>query len=132
MAALHSPKAPGWLSGGATKPAPFSGARKAIRLMRWVLMAMVLAFAAYALTTYGTYTIPGKYQPKEAGPLSPDVEKGDTILLQNFNFGRSPKLYDIVVYREPGKGRDEPSGLVGRVLGMPGDKLERVGPQHGL
>ncbi|MCC6573950.1 MAG: hypothetical protein IT462_09165 [Planctomycetes bacterium] len=118
----------GWLSGQAAKPQPFSGARKGIRVARWVLMAVVLAFGGYALTTYSTYTIPGKYVKNELGPLSPDVEKGDSLLLQNLNFGRTPKLYDIVVYRQPGKPAGEPADLIGRIMGVAGEKLERVGP----
>lgn len=117
----------GWLSGG-QKRAPMAGARRAIIGLRWVLMLVTLVFAAYILTTYSLYTVPGEYDLREAAPLRPDVEKGDTLLLQNFNFGRTPRLHDIVAYRQPGSGRDAAASLIGRIAGMPGEKLERVGP----
>ncbi len=120
-------RAPGWLT-PKPKTTYFAGLRRGITAVRWVLSAIVLVFGVYIFLTYGAYTVPGKREPNEMGPLSPDVEKGDSLLLQRFNLGRTPHLHDIVIYREPGKGADEPSSLIGRIAGLPGEKIERAGP----
>lgn len=130
MTQVKDPDPPrrGLLAPHPARPVHFLGVRRAIRWMRWGLMAFTLFFAAYILTTYGLYTVPGDYRAGEIGPVSPDVEKGDTLVLQNFNFGRSPRIGDIVIYRRPGAGREDPADLIGRVAGVGGEKLERVGP----
>lgn len=106
------------------------GARRWIRRARILLAACVLLLGVYAWLSYRLYTLPGQYDEtiKTAQAPVEGVMPGDTLLLQNLNLWREPKLGDLVIYDHPDPKDGAPGSLIGRVVGMPGEKVERRGP----
>lgn len=107
-----------------------AGARRWFRRARLVLGAMVLLLGVYAWLSYRLYTLPGSYDPRSRTEQSPvdGVQPGDTVLLQNLNLWRSPKLGDVVLYHNPKTADGSPETLIGRIVGLPGEMVSRAGP----
>lgn len=105
-------------------------ARRWIRRGRLLLAGCVLLLGLYAWLSYRLYTLPGQYDEtiKTAQAPVEGVMPGDTLLLQNLNLWRDPKLGDLVIYDHPDPKDGAPGSLIGRVVGMPGEKVERRGP----
>ncbi|MBE7493296.1 MAG: hypothetical protein HS108_16255 [Planctomycetes bacterium] len=106
------------------------GVRRWVRLARVVLTVGVLLLGAYAWLSYRLYTLPGTADPQARTAQAPveGVLPGDTLLLQNLNLWREPKLGDLVIYTNPEPRDGAPESLLGRVAGLPGERLERQGP----
>lgn len=105
-------------------------ARRWIRRLRVVMGLCVLLLGVYAWVSYRLYTLPGVYDPAIRTAQFPmeGLMPGDTVVLQNLNLWREPKLGDIVIYRNPRPEDGAPESLVGRIAGLPGESLKRVGP----
>lgn len=98
-------------------------ARRIVKRLRLVLAMVVGLLALYAALSYRVFTVPGEYDAKRAEKFPVcGIEPGDSLLLQNLNLWREPRLGDVVVYRP--KGDDD---WIGRIAGMPGERLERTG-----
>ncbi|MCA8918074.1 MAG: hypothetical protein KDB32_03270 [Planctomycetes bacterium] len=106
------------------------GVRKTLRRVRVGFALVTLTLAGYIFLSYGIYTVPGEYHASSTKIQSPisDVQPGDTLVLLNLNLWREPKLGDVVIYDHPNPRDGVPSQLIGRVAGLPGETLTRVGP----
>lgn len=105
------------------KLAAVRGARRWIKRARWVLAACLLLIGGYAALSYRAYTLPATAAPPVHG-----LEAGDVLLLQVLNFGREPRLGDIVIYRHAAATDGAPESLIGRVVGLPAESVARQGP----
>lgn len=112
------------------KRAKARGVRKTLRWVRVGFALITLTLAGYIFLSYGIYTVPGEYHASSTKIQSPisEVQPGDTLVLLNLNLWREPKLGDIVIYDHPNPRDGVPSQLIGRIAGMPGETLTRVGP----
>ncbi|MEE9312590.1 MAG: signal peptidase I [Planctomycetota bacterium] len=110
----------------ASKRAKIAGVRRWIRRGRWIFSGVVALLLVYSVYSYGFYTVPGRYNPDSKTPQSPihDVQPEDILLLQKLNLWREPKVGDVIIYKAP----DGTKTYVGRVAGLPGEKLKRIGP----
>ncbi|MBX3473421.1 MAG: hypothetical protein KF754_03495 [Planctomycetes bacterium] len=107
-----------------------AGVRRWIRRLRLVMGAAVLLLGVYAWLSYRLYTLPGTFDPKLRTAQFPmeGLQPGDTVVLQNLNLWREPKLGDVVIYRNTNPTDGAPESLIGRVVGMPGESVQRRGP----
>ncbi len=107
-----------------------AGVRRWFRRARMFLGALVLLLGVYAWMSYRLYTLPGSYNPKARTQQSPidGIAPGDTLLLQNLNLWRSPKLGDVVLYHNPKPADGSAETLIGRIAGLPGETVRRTGP----
>lgn len=110
----------------AKKRAKIAGVRRWIKRGRWVFSGVVALLFVYSVYSYSFYTVPGRYNPDSQTPQSPihDVQPADILLLQKLNLWREPKVGDVIIY----KASDGTKTYVGRVAGLPGEKLKRIGP----
>src|SRR5690606_23957259 len=106
------------------------GAKRWIRRVRWALGAALVLVGLYAFISYKLYTVPGEYNPASKLVQTPidDVQKGDTLLLMNLNLWRDPKVGDVVFYDHPAPRDGVPETMIGRIAGLPGESVRRVGP----
>jgi len=106
------------------------GVRKWMRRARIVMAGCVLLLGVYAWLSYRIYSLPGVYDPAVKTAQAPveGVMPGDTLVLQNLNLWRDPKVGDLVIYRNPNPRDGAPESLIGRVVGMPGETVLRRGP----
>jgi len=114
----------------ARRPKPLAGARRWFRRIRLVLAVPLLLILIYIILSYTVYTVPGTHNPESRRVQSPieDVRKGDMLLLLKLNLWRDPRLHDIVIYEHPNPGDGVPTDLIGRIQGLPGETVVRVGP----
>lgn len=112
------------------KRAKVKGVRRWIRKARILFAVFTVLLAGYIFLSYGVYTVPGEFHASSNKIQSPvsEVQPGDTLVLLNMNLWREPKLGDIVIYDHPNPRDGVPGQLIGRIAGMPGEKLVRVGP----
>ncbi|MHC4841209.1 MAG: signal peptidase I [Planctomycetota bacterium] len=108
------------------KRAKMAGVKRWIRRGKWVFSSIVVILLIYAVVSYQMYTVPGTYNPDSSTPQSPilDVQPEDMLLLQKLNLWRDPKVEDVVIYKTP----DGTKTFVGRIAGLPGENLKRIGP----
>jgi signal peptidase I len=96
--------------------------RSLLRGLRMFLGLLVMMLLLYGFMSYDIYTVPGE----QGGPAMFGIQRGDRLLLARYRFWREPRLGEVVFYRAPGS--DESASQVGRIVGMPGEKVERHGP----
>lgn len=106
------------------------GVRRWARRLRWVMAGVLGLLLVYIGISFKVMTLPGQYDPAVKTPQTPieGLQPGDSVLLLNLNLWREPRLGDVVLYRNPKAGPDAPEQLIGRIEGMPGEKLARTGP----
>ncbi|MCC6465758.1 MAG: signal peptidase I [Planctomycetes bacterium] len=104
--------------------------RRWARRLRWVMAGVLGLLLVYIGISFKVMTLPGQYDPAIKTPQTPieSLQPGDSVLLLTLNLWREPRLGDVVLYRNPKAGLDSPEQLIGRVAGMPGEKLARTGP----
>lgn len=107
-----------------------TAARRWVKRSRYVFMAVVTLLLLYVVVSYKIFTLPGAFDPTLNKIQSPveGVEKGDMVLLLKLNLWREPKLNDIVIYDHPAPRDGVPEALIGRIAGLPGETITRVGP----
>lgn len=105
------------------RPPFYARYRGWFRAIRLFLGLLVMALMVYGFLTYDFYTVPGS----ASGPDFMGVRRGDRLLIARFRFWRPPRVGDVVFYRPPGAAETE-ANVLGRVVGLPGEKVERVGP----
>ncbi|MCB9894679.1 MAG: signal peptidase I [Planctomycetes bacterium] len=112
------------------KRAKVSQFKRWVKRLRILMAVVTVTLAVYIFMSYGVYTLPGEYKPLSRKVQSPitEVQPGDTVILLNMNLWREPKLGDIVIYDHPDPKDGVPSQLIGRVAGLPGETIVRVGP----
>jgi hypothetical protein len=95
-----------------------------------VSMMVVTLGGAFIWLSYSFFTVPGAPTPASQRAQFPveGILPGDTLWLVNFNLGREPRLRDVVFYRSQSAGDGAPDMLVGRIVGLPGESLQRRGP----
>ena len=105
-------------------------ARQWIRRARGVLVVGLVLVVIYAWLSYSFYTVPGAWDPGARTAQFPihDIRPADALMLQNLNLWRTPRLDDVVIYRNPGAGDGAPESLIGRIAGLPGETVRRRGP----
>lgn len=102
---------------------PFAVRHRAmLRGLRMFLGFVVMVVMLFGFLSYDIYTVPGN----EGGPAMFGIQRGDRLLLARYRFWREPRLGEIVFYRAPG-GAEDSASHVGRIVGMPGEKLTRHG-----
>jgi signal peptidase I len=118
-----------------TKPverrrAQIKGAKRWIKRLRIAFALVTVVMGVYIFLSYGVYTLPGEYRAGSNKVQSPinDVMPGDTVVLLTLNLWRDPKLGDIVIYDHPDPKDGVPGRLIGRVAGLPGERVVRNGP----
>lgn len=101
-----------------------------MRYVRYALAAALLGAGVYAWLSYRVYKVPGAYEAESQVAQFPihAIRPGDTLLLQNFNLGREPRAGDVVLYRRESGADGAPDTLIGRIVGLPGEKVMRAGP----
>ncbi len=110
--------------------AKVTAARLWVKRGRYVFAGVVVLLLVYVVLSYKIFTLPGSFDPalnKVQSPIE-GVEKGDMVLLLKLNLWREPKLNDIVIYDHPAPKDGVPEALLGRIAGLPGETIERVGP----
>lgn len=97
--------------------------RKLLRVLRLLFGLAVMVVMLWGFLNYDIYKVPGE---KGGGKVF-GVGRGDTLLMARYRFWREPRLGDVVFYRAPGS-TDDAAAQLGRVVGLPGEKVERQGP----
>jgi signal peptidase I len=112
------------------KRAKVRGVRRWIKRARIIFALVTVTLAVYIFLSYRIYTVPGEYHATSNKIQSPitEVQPGDTLVLLNLNLWREPRLGDIVIYDHPNPRDGVPSQLIGRIAGLPGEKIVRNGP----
>lgn len=112
------------------KRAKMAGYKRWVRRGRWLFSIMVAILLTYSYLSYTIYTVQGRYNPASQAPQSPiyDVQPEDMLLLQKLNLWRDPKVGDVVIYRKTGTDTAVEGTLVGRIAGLPGENIKRLGP----
>lgn len=104
--------------------APFAtrhrGMLRGLRLMFGLAVMLLLLFG---FLNYDLYTVPGE----KGGAKVFGIGRGDNLLLARYRFWREPRLGDVVFYRAPGE-KGEGGNQVGRIVGVPGESIKRMGP----
>jgi signal peptidase I len=110
--------------------AQVKGAKRWIKRARIGFALITVLMGIYIFSSYGVYTLPGEYVATSNKIQSPirDVMPGDTVVLLNLNLWREPKLDDIVIYDHPDPKDGVPGRLIGRIAGLPGERVVRNGP----
>jgi signal peptidase I len=93
-----------------------------LRGLRMFLGLTVMLLLLFGFLSYDIYTVPGE----AGGPAMFGIKRGDRLLLARYRFWREPRLGEIVFYRAPG-GPDDSASHVGRIVGLPGEKVTRHG-----
>jgi len=105
-------------------PMPFAKRHQVkLRAIRVLLTFLVLGLMAFAYINYGLYTVPGDKGREVFFGIAP----GDSLVIARYRFWRSPQLGDVVFYNAPGAASDQ-ARLIGRVSGLPGERIARRGP----
>ncbi|MBX3458865.1 MAG: signal peptidase I [Planctomycetes bacterium] len=101
------------------------GFKRWVKRLRVALALVLVLLAVYVLLSYSVFTVPGTFDPESKRITSPinDVQQGDTLLLLKLNLWREPRLGDIVFYEHPDPRDDAPETLLGRIAGLPGEKV---------
>lgn len=112
------------------KRAKLRGFKKWVKRLRILLALCAALLGVYIYVSYRIYTLPGDFNAESNKIQSPveDVMPGDSVLLQNLNLWREPKVNDTVIYQREQAKEGVPETLIGRVVGLPGETLTRVGP----
>jgi signal peptidase I len=108
--------------------------RKTIKRLRLVMAAALGLLLVYIIVSYSIYSVPGTHDPEIKRMQSPvrDVNRGDTLVLLKLNLWRQPRLHDLVIYTNPETGEGQPTDLIGRVQGLPGERIQRAGPSMSI
>ena len=112
------------------KRAQVNGFKRWLKRLRIIFAVASVCLAVYIFMSYGVFTLPGEYRAgtnKVQSPIT-EVQPGDTVILLSLNLWREPKLGDIVIYDHPDPKDGVPSQMIGRVAGLPGETIKRVGP----
>jgi signal peptidase I len=114
----------------ATRKRPVSPIKRWVRRVRFVLAGALALILIYIFVSYNVFKVPGVHDETSHAVQSPveNVRKGDTLLMLKLNLWREPRLHDIVIYAHPNPGEGVPTDLIGRIQGLPGENLERMGP----
>jgi signal peptidase I len=112
------------------KRAAVHSVKRWIKRIRLILAVALAVLALYVGLSFRVNTLPGVHDPDSPRVQSPipELRRGDTLLLLNLNLWRKPKLNDIVIYDHPDPREDGPIQMLGRIAGLPGESLQRVGP----
>lgn len=97
--------------------------RKLLRGLRLLFGLAVMLLLLFGFMNYDLYNVPGE----KGGSKVFGIGRGDNLLLARYRFWRNPGLGDVVFYRAPGE-KDEAATQVGRIVGLPGEKVARHGP----
>ncbi len=103
---------------------PFATRHRALlRGLRLVFGLLVMLLMLFGFLNYDLYQVPGE---KGGGKVF-GIGRGDSLLLARYRFWRDPRLDDVVFYRAS-EEKGETGYQVGRVVGLPGEKVARHGP----
>lgn len=89
-----------------------------IKLLITLIEAVLVVFAAYAITHYGlvTMTVSGEF-------MSPTLKDGDTILINKMSYKiHSVKRNDVIVVEV--NGSEHSYFTLNRVVGLPGERVQ--------
>lgn len=88
-----------------------------LRILITIVEAVIVVFAAYAITHYGleTMTVSGEY-------MSPTLRSGDTVMINKLSY-RLHRIHrnDVVVVQE--RGSEHSYFTLERVIGLPGETV---------
>lgn len=89
-----------------------------IKILITLIEAVLVIFAAYAITHYGlvTMTVSGEF-------MSPTLKDGDTILINKMSYKiHSVKRNDVIVVQV--NGSEHSYFTLNRVIGLPGERVQ--------